>query len=62
MTAQICVQFLWFQDQSPLILKGRTTPFTTKFVHIFVTVITLSPFFCTDTFDISLLLIVCALR
>ena len=34
-----------------------------KFEHIFVAVITFSPpFFCADTFDTSLLLIVCALR
>ena len=33
-----------------------------KFEHIFVAVITFPPFFCADTFDTSLLLIVCALR
>ena len=33
-----------------------------KFEHIFVAVITFSPFFCADTFDIILLLIMCALR
>ena len=30
--------------------------------HIFVAVITFPPFFCANTFDTSLLLIVCALR
>ena len=33
-----------------------------KFEHIFVAVIIFFPFFCEDIFDISLLLIVCALR
>ena len=33
-----------------------------KFEHIFVAVITFPPFFCANTFDTSLLLIVCALR
>ena len=33
-----------------------------KFEHIFVAVITFSPFFCADTFITSVLLIVCALR
>ena len=33
-----------------------------KFEHIFVAVINFVPFFCADTFDTSLLLIVCALR
>ena len=33
-----------------------------KFEHIFVAVITFPPFFCADSFTLSLLLIVCALR
>ena len=33
-----------------------------KFEHIFVAVITFFPFFCANTFDTSLLLIVCAIR
>ena len=33
-----------------------------KFEHIIVAAITFSPFLCVDTFDTSLLLIVCALR
>ena len=33
-----------------------------KFEHIFVAVITFPPFFCANTIDTSLLLIVCALR
>ena len=33
-----------------------------KFEHIFAAVITFFPFFCANTFDTSLLLIVCALR
>ena len=33
-----------------------------KFEHIFVAAITSPPFFCANTFDTCLLLIVCALR
>ena len=33
-----------------------------KLEHIFVALITCPPFFCADTFDTNLLLIVCALR
>ena len=33
-----------------------------KFEQILVAVITFSPFFCANTFDTNLLLIVCALR
>ncbi len=33
-----------------------------KFEHIFEAVITFPPFFCTDTFDTNLLLIVCTLK
>ena len=33
-----------------------------KFEHIFVALITFPPFFCANTFDTSLLLIVCALK
>ena len=33
-----------------------------KFEHIFELSCLFSPFFCANTFDISLLLIVCALR
>ena len=51
------LQFRWFQVQSPLLhLKP------TKFEHIFVAAITFFPFFCANTFDTSLLLIVCALK
>ena len=42
--------------------EGGTTTETTKFEHIYVAVITFFPFFCADTFIISLLLIVCSLR
>ena len=45
-------------------LKGAIRLKPTKFVHIFIAVTTFSPppFFCADTFDTNLLLIVCALR
>ena len=43
-------------------LRGRLSYISPKFEHIFVAVITFSPFFCADTFNNSLLLIVCALR
>ena len=42
--------------------KGGLSHLPPKFEHIFVAVITFPPFFCADTFDTSLLLIVCALR
>ena len=42
--------------------KGGRHQKSPKFEHIFVAVITFSPFFCANTFDTSLLLIVCALR
>ena len=42
--------------------KGGLQLKSQKFEHIFVAVITFPPFFCANTFDTSLLLIVCALR
>ena len=45
-----------------LVLKGGLHLKPPKFEHIFVAVITFFPFFCANTFDTSLLLIVCALR
>ena len=44
------------------ILYTGTTPEPPKFEHIIVAVITFFPFFCADTFDTSLLIIVYALR
>ena len=44
------------------VLKGRLYHLLPKFEHIFVAVITFTPFFCADTFITSLLFIVCALR
>ena len=45
------------------IAKGGLYLKSPKFEHVFVTVITSPPpLFCVDTFDTSLLLIVCALR
>ena len=41
---------------------GGTIPLLLKFEHIFVAVISFPPLFCADTFDTSLLLIVCALN
>ena len=46
------------RDRS-LILKGGHDHLPPKFEHIFVAVITFSPFFCADTLITSLLLIVC---
>ena len=43
-------------------LRGGLHHLLPKFEHIFVAVITFPPFFCADTFDTSLLLIVGALR
>ena len=43
-------------------LKGGLDLKSTKLEHIFVAVITYLPFFCANTFDTSLLLIVCALK
>ena len=43
-------------------LKGGHSLKPPTFEHIFVAVITFSPFFCADTFITSLLLIVCGLR
>ena len=42
--------------------RGEATLKSPKFEHIFVAVITFSPFFCANNYYISLLLIVCALR
>ena len=58
------------QDESVLDTPERSIPppkgalhlKPPKFEHIFVAVITSPPFFCADTFDTSLLLIVCSLR
>ena len=44
------------------LVKGGLTHFHPKFEHIFVVVITFSPFFCANNCYTSLLLIVCALR
>ena len=46
----------------PLFSKGGLHMKPPKFEHIFVAVITFFPFFCANTFDTTLLLIVCALR
>ena len=43
------------------IWKGGRHLKSPKFEHIFVAVITFSPFFCANTFDTRLLLIVCVL-
>ena len=45
-----------------VVIKGGIHHLLPKFEHIYVAVITFLPFFCADTFDNSLLLIVCALR
>ena len=50
-----------YHIQCQMILKqGGLDHLPPKFEHIFVVVITFSPFFCADTFITSLLLIVCA--
>ena len=59
--------YIFFVTESKLkIFKGGLYLKPPKLEHIFVAVITSPPppppFFCADTFDTSLLLIVCALR
>ena len=41
---------------------GRLQHLLPKLEHIFVAIITPPPFFCADTYDTCMLLIVCALR
>ena len=43
-------------------LRGGLSHIPPKFEYLFVAVITFSLFFCADTFNTSLLLIVCSLR
>ena len=45
-----------------ILFKGGLHHLPPKFEDIFVAVITFPPFFCADTLNTSLLLIVCALR
>ena len=53
--------YKWNYCRKVMALQMELSHLPQKFEHIFVAVITFPPFFCADTFDTSLLLIVCAL-